>query len=156
MLVTILLIAAIICALVVMYIKYRYHPYCPRLFTIRDDGGINSGVSAFFIIEWKPVFSIAFLKFKEGSREAYHSHAFNALTWWLKGQVLEEDYFSKSSVPYGASFIPKFTSRYKTHKVIALVPTYAITFRGPWKNTWKEFNQGKERRLTHGRVEIKS
>jgi diphthamide synthase (EF-2-diphthine--ammonia ligase) len=61
----------------------------PRLFSVRSDGGKDSGVTAYFLIEWKPVISIGLLHFKPGTREAYHSHAFNALTWWLQGSVTE-------------------------------------------------------------------
>ena len=55
----------------------------PRLFFVKPDGGKNSGVTAYFLIEWKVLFSVGILRFNEGTREAYHSHAFNALTWWL-------------------------------------------------------------------------
>ena len=50
------------------------------------DGGPNSGVTGFWIIELKWLFSIVILRFNRGTREAYHTHAFNAWTWWLKGK----------------------------------------------------------------------
>lgn len=58
-----------------------------RLMSYASDGGINSGVKGLFLIEIKPVFSIVLLRFRKGTREAYHSHAFNAVTWFLKGTV---------------------------------------------------------------------
>jgi len=42
-----------------------------------------------FLIEWKILFSIGILHFQEGSREAFHNHAFNAITFWLSGDVTE-------------------------------------------------------------------
>lgn len=141
----------------------------PRIFSVRSDGGKDSGVTAYFLIEWKPVISIGLLHFKPGTREAYHSHAFNALTWWLKGKVTEAR-LSKKNIAfrnepsiektpdtlkdYYPSFKPKFTSRDNFHKVIADKNTWALTIRGPWENTWFEFKENKFIELTHGRKEI--
>lgn len=138
----------------------------PRLFYVKPDGGKDSGVTAYFLIEWKILFSIGILHFKKGSREAYHTHAFNALTWWLKGKVTEAKLnavFDDNEIAlkdkditkdFKPSFIPKFTSRHNFHKVIAHENTYALTFRGNWKNTWNEFKNNKLVTLTHGRKEL--
>jgi hypothetical protein len=125
----------------------------PRIFYIKPDGGKDIGVTAYFLIEWKILFSIGILHFKEGSREAYHTHAFNALTWWLKGKVTEEK-IDKTTKNFKASFKPKYTLRNNFHKVIAHVDTYALTFRGPWNDTWTKFKNNKLIILTHGRKEI--
>lgn len=50
---------------------------------------------------------------------------------------------------------PKYTPRSNFHKVIAHENTYALTFRGPWLDTWNEFKNDKIVTLTHGRKEIK-
>ena len=139
----------------------------PRMFSVRSDGGKDSGVTAYFLIEWKPIISIAILHFKPGTREAYHTHAFNALTWWLKGKVTEAKlnaaFNGKGELlnqggditkDYKPSFKPKFTARSNFHKVIAHEDTYALTFRGPWHNQWMEFNNKKIVNLTNGRKEI--
>ena len=60
-----------------------------KLFKKSHDGGPNSGVTGYWLIEWKLGFSIVILRFSKGSREAFHSHAFNAWTWWIKGRVME-------------------------------------------------------------------
>lgn len=125
----------------------------PRLFYIKPDGGKDSGVTAYFLIEWKILFSIGILYFKKGSREAYHNHAFNALTWWLKGEVTEEKLNDVSKL-YTPSLIPKYTRRDNFHKVYAYRDTYALTFRGPWNDIWQEFKNGRYISLTHGRKEI--
>ena len=139
----------------------------PRLFSVRSDGGKDSGVTAYFLIEWKPVISIGLLHFKPGTREAYHSHAFNALTWWLQGFVTEVkliepireygdvvSYKENEEKDYIPSIIPKYTSRDNFHKVIAHEDTYALTFRGPWHDAWMEFKEDKIVKLTHGRKEV--
>lgn len=141
--------------------------YFPRFFSVRPDGGKDSGVTAYFLIEWKILFSIGILHFKKGSRDAYHSHAFDALTWWLKGKVTElilncvfdgydrliekyEDYEEE----FKPSLIPKFTSRYNMHKIVAHENTWALTFRGPWNDSWFEFKDDRLIKLTHGRKKI--
>lgn len=124
--------------------------YFPRFFCKRTDGGNESGVTAYFLIEWKILFSIGILHFKEGSREAFHSHAFNALTWWLKGHVTEQKWLGESK-DFKASFKPKYTSRENYHKVISHTNTYALTFRGNWCDVWQEVRDGQVVNLTHGR-----
>jgi hypothetical protein len=124
-----------------------------KIFKKAKDGGPNSPVDAYFLIEWKKVFSIAFLKFNEGGREAFHTHAFNALTWFLKGSLEEEDISGEKYI-YKRSFIPKVTSKEKNHRVKAFVDSWCFTIRGPWDKTWQETENGKETQLTWGRKEI--
>jgi hypothetical protein len=125
----------------------------PRLFYVKPDGGKDSGVTAYFLIEWKVLFSIGLLRFKKGSREAYHNHAFNALSWWLKGSVTEEK-LNGDYKEYSASLKPKYTSRDNFHKVFAHTNTWCLTLRGPWKDIWLESRKGKLVQLTHGRKEL--
>ena len=140
--------------------KIYYHPWFPRLFYKKTDGGPKSGVYGYFLIEWKKVFSIGLLHFKEGSRENYHSHAFNACTWWLKGKVTEITWLSfthrRPERTYKPSWIAKITKRDKVHKVIAHKDTWSLTFRGPWHDTWYEVNpSGEKIKLTHNRKVVK-
>lgn len=125
----------------------------PRFFYIKPDGGKDSGVKAYFLLEWKKFFSIGILHFKKGTREAYHNHAFNALTWWIKGKVTEIKLDGEQK-DFKPSIKPKFTSRDNFHKVLAHEDTFAITFRGPWNDSWKEYRKDKYVTLTHGRKEI--
>lgn len=124
-----------------------------KLFSQAKDGGNKSTVTGFWIIEIKSLFSIVFLKFNKGSREVFHSHAFNALTWFLKGKV-HEHHLDGRVLPWGPSFFPKSTPRSCFHKVYADEDTYAISFRGPWAKTWREFDPKTESFTTlgHGRV----
>lgn len=113
------------------------------------DGGKDSGVTGFFVVEVKPLFSIVILRFNKGTREAYHSHAFHALTFWLKGRVREEHLNGETKWFSGGML--KYTPRTVFHRINALETSYAISFRGPWKNTWKESRSGEFVTLTHGR-----
>lgn len=133
-----------------------HHPNFPRIFYKKYDGGKESGVTGYFLIEFKPLFSIGLLRFKEGSRENSHSHAFNACTWWLKGHVTEILHPSGEAKDFKPSFIPKITKKNCFHRVFAHQTTWALTFRGPWDKTWKEYkpNSNEEITLTHGRKQI--
>ena len=132
-------------------LQIYHNKWFPRLFYKKPDGGKDSGVKGYFLIEWKPLFSIGLLHFKEGSREAFHNHAFTALTFWLKGSVVEVKHPSNDNKMFSASFKPKYTPRNNFHKIIAFTNSYALTFRGPWLDYWKEFKQNKYVTLTHGR-----
>ena len=108
--------------------KLYYSKWFPRFFYKKFDGGKESGVTGYFLIEWKILFSIGILKFNEGTREAFHNHAFNALTWWLKGRVTEIK-IDTSEKEFTPSFIPKYTSRKNFHKVFAHTNSIAIIVR---------------------------
>ena len=120
------------------------------------DGGKDSGVTGYWLVEIKWLFSIVLLKFNKGSREAFHSHAFNAFTWWIKGSVTE--HFVDGSTPkmWKPSWKPKYTPRDEYHKIIANEVSYAISFRGPWSKFWKETKGNTETILTNGRKEVSS
>ena len=132
-----------------------------KLFQKSYDGGEGSGVTGYWLIEAKSLFSIVLLHFSPGSRDAYHSHAFNALTWWLQGEVEEEfvhaDIYGYVSRKWRPSLFPKWTPRDNFHKIIAGEEgAWAISFRGPWSKTWQENKNGETYELTHGRVRVDS
>ena len=52
------------------------------------DGGPESTVTGYWLIEYKPLFSIVLLKFEGKSRDAFHTHAFNSLSWLISGNFL--------------------------------------------------------------------
>jgi len=127
-----------------------YFEVCMRFFSKTKDGGPQSPVDAFFIFEIKAFASIAILRFNKGSREAFHTHAFNALTWFLSGNLVEEQFSGEQRV-YRRQLLPKFTSRSCNHRVIANATSWCFTIRGPWKSSWTEDTQEAKTTLTHGR-----
>jgi hypothetical protein len=124
----------------------------PKFFFKRKDGGDNSTVTGFWLVEWKSVFSLVLLKFDKGSREAFHNHAFHALTWWIWGKA-DEHMLDGSVKTWTPSLWPKLTKRSDFHKVYGVDTTYAVSFRGPWSKTWKEFLPAEDKfvTLTNGR-----
>ncbi len=123
-----------------------------KLFSYGKDGGPDSTVWGYWLCEFKSLFSIAILCFEDGSREAYHSHAFNCFSWLIKGHLTEENLGGPTKI-YGPSIFPIFTYRNTFHKVTSKGRTWVLTFRGPWSKTWEEFNPNTEEftTLTNGR-----
>ena len=126
-----------------------------KLFFKSKDGGKDSNVTGWWLIESKKLFSIVLLCFDKGSREAYHNHAFNSWSWILWGKLLEhvkdKYFYSQYICP---SILPLYMPRERMHKVEGISnKTWVISFRGPWTTTWKEYftDTNKEITLTNGR-----
>lgn len=127
-----------------------------KLFKRMKDGGPESTSTGFWLIEWKKAFSIVLLRFDGKSREAFHTHAFNCVSWVLKGQ-LRETFLKGPIVFHEPSFKPFKTRRSDFHMVDSMVPTsWVLSFRGPWVDKWKEWIPSKDKSiiLTHGRKEV--
>lgn len=131
------------------------HKWLPRFFYKKYDGGKESGVTGYFLIEWKKVFSVGILHFKKGSRETYHNHAFHALSWFIWGSVTEHNLHGQTR-DFKPSLIPKITPRSCFHKIFAHKNSLCFTIRGPWVDMWSEYSPQKNKTtiLTHGRKEI--
>lgn len=124
-----------------------------KFFSKSKDGGPESPVDAFFLFEIKSICTVALLRFNQGGREAYHTHAFNAWTWFLCGDMVEQD-VNGEFYCYERSILPKITRRNKNHRVRAFKTSWALTIRGPWSKTWTETVDGKNIVLTHGRKRV--
>lgn len=114
------------------------------------DGGPTSTVDAFFLFEIKSLGSVAILRFNKGGREAFHTHAFNALTWFICGDLVEQR-IDGTVTRYRRTLLPKVTRRSNNHRVIANRNSWCVTIRGPWNNCWTEDTDTQKIVLTHGR-----
>jgi len=106
---------------------------------LMKDGGEESRVWGYWLVEIKSLFSIVLLRFEDGSRDAYHNHAFHAFSWVLKGKLKEEHMDKPYNYIY-PSWKPFITTRSCFHKVTSYGRTWALTFRGPWSKTWREYH----------------
>src|SRR6476469_1023634 len=128
-----------------------------KLFKKMKDGGAESTVTGYWLVEIKSLFSIVLLKFEGKSREAYHEHAFNSVNWLLKGELFEYFKGEKTRLRvYNPRLKPFIIKRTDWHKVDSHGTSWVLSFRGPWNKTWKEWlpNENRERTLSSGRVEI--
>jgi len=125
-----------------------------KLFKKAKDGGPESMVTGWWLVEAKRLLSVALLKFADGSRDAYHSHAFASLNWVIKGRVMEH-MLDGRVIEHGPSLLPVLTRRDTFHKVVSEGTTWVFTIRGPWAATWQEWVRGQwPVTLTHGRKEV--
>lgn len=129
-----------------------------KIFKRDKDGGPKSTVTGYWLIEIKWLFSIVLLKFEDGSRDEYHSHAFNSLNWVLSGGV-EEQHLRGNREAHRPSWRPVFTRRSTFHRVVSRGTTWVFSIRGPWRSKWREYDPRPEKdglpgrliTLTHGR-----
>ncbi len=128
-----------------------------RFLSRAKDGGPNSTVTGYWLIELKKLFSIVLLKFEDGSRDEYHDHAFNSWNWILKGEVVEEFPHGWLNQVLRARLRPYFTGRSRMHRVRSRGTTWVFSVRGPWSRTWHEYDPKSEKMstLTHGRKHVR-
>ena len=124
------------------------------------DGGPESHVYMYGL-EIKALCSALVLRFEDGTRDAYHSHAFNATSWVLRGCLREHaryDDKTLSTTYYDASggiVGPVRTPRECCHQVASHGRTWVLTLRGPWASRWYDVtSDGKVNTLTHGRKAV--
>ena len=124
-----------------------------KFLTTVKDGGAESTVWAHILFEIKSLASIMLLRFEDGSREAYHSHAFDSVSWVLRGRLVEFHHNGSIDI-HTPGVLPIITRRSTFHMVRSTGRTWVLTFRGPWANTWQEIVAGRRITLTHGRKEV--
>lgn len=117
------------------------------------DGGPESTVTGYWLIEVKWLFSIVLLRFGNGTRLSYHDHAFHSISWLLSGELHEEHVGTMDIDCYDPSLRPIITKRSTFHRVSSIGTSWVLSFRGPWSKTWHELDPLTDRRttLTHGR-----
>ena len=122
------------------------------------DGGPESTVWAHWLFECKGVGSIVLLRFEDGSRDAYHSHAFNSISWLLSGGLVEDRI--EDDLPGGhrvtaylPHWLPIITTRDNCHRVVSVGRSWVLSFRGPWARTWREHSAAGDVTLASGRVQ---
>lgn len=117
------------------------------------DGGPESHVWVWGL-EIKSRFSVLLMKFEHGTREAFHGHAFNAVSWLLTGGLIEYVYKGMTRCLF-PSWKPIRTYRNTVHRVYGLNrASWVLSFRGPWVDRWQEISGGRKYGLTHGRKEV--
>lgn len=125
------------------------------------DGGAESHVYAYGV-EIKSLCSVLVLRFEDGTRDAYHSHAFDAVSWVVGPGSLHEIVQAPSprilstTTLYEPGVRPVYTARETFHRVRSIGRTWVLSLRGPWVDTWTEAVPSREgryesRTLTHGR-----
>lgn len=127
------------------------------------DGGPESRVRMWGI-ESKRWGSLLLLRFEEGTREAFHTHAFTSYSWVLRGALVEQTLQEKGPTwrpdkttwaGFGPSLTPIHTDRRRFHRVAGgRDGAWVLTVRGMWWEGWREFDPatGEQTKLASGRV----
>jgi hypothetical protein len=110
-----------------------------RFLSRAKDGGPKSTVTGYWLFEIKRFLSVALLKFEDGSRDEYHSHAFDSVNWVLKGELHEKHLFRHTDL-HGPSWLPVITRRETFHRVTSVGTTWVLAIRGPWSDHWQEYD----------------
>lgn len=118
-----------------------------KLFKKMKDGGPESTVTGYWLIESKRLLSICLLKFEGKSREVFHNHAFNCISWVIRGK-LTETMIDGSVRTHTPSIIPFRTTREDFHMVDSDDTTWLLTFRGPWIKLWNEYHPKDDKLIT--------
>lgn len=104
----------------------------------------------FVVFEHKKLFGLIFFYFKGGEQDRFHTHAFNALSIKLFGSytegILDSQTRSVSYVKRDRMF--KYFPRDSYHSINNSEGCLTLLIQGPWKETWKEYKDGKEQVLT--------
>lgn len=127
-----------------------------KIFKKMKDGGDESSVTGYWLIECKSLFSIVLLRFDGASREAYHTHAFHCVSWVVRGALREEMRDGRVYDLY-PSLMPFLTTRKDFHKVSSVTDrTWVLSIRGPWAKRWMEHLplENRDRILRSGREEV--
>lgn len=125
-----------------------------KFFKKMKDGGPESTVTGYWLIESKRFFSIVLLKFEGRSREAFHTHAFNAWSWILPFGMGLTEHFTDGTSKFLKPDSLVYTPRESMHKVDSNGTNWILSFRGPWVDKWNEINENGFQTLTHGRKVI--
>lgn len=129
-----------------------------RFFYKGKDGGPESAATGYWLVELKRAFSIVLLRIDGKGREAYHTHAFHALSWVLPKGLLKEEFRDGRTRYHYPSWLPILTTRQDFHRVDDVSEkghSWVFSIRGPWSKTWMEHRplEGTDVELTSGRVE---
>lgn len=124
-----------------------------RWFWKAKDGGKYSTVTGYWLVEAKRLFSVVLLRFGPGTRENFHSHAFNGISWVLRGRLTEEHRYG-DRIEYRPSWWPVITKRDTFHRVRSEGTSWVLNFRGPGCANWWEYDPVRDVdiRMAPGRV----
>lgn len=118
-----------------------------------DNTSLGVGnIQRFTIFEIKYVCGIIVNIFNTTNQDRFHSHAFNAFSWMLRGHYFEE-VIEDGAVVTKKIEKSRFIPRNYIHKITQSTPNaMSITFEGPWESTWNEyFDTGRVKAYSWGR-----
>jgi hypothetical protein len=125
----------------------------PRFFQKKRVELGDGFIIAYTIFEWKYLFSIIIYHWKTIKQNRFHSHAFPAVAFLLKGKYEEETY-KKGEIKQNIVnqwLKPRYLPRNYVHRILKADPgTYTIIFVGPWMKHWYEYFENTKTWIKYG------
>lgn len=119
-----------------------------------DNTSLGVGnIRRFTIIEIKHLFGIIVNVFNTSNQDRFHSHAFHAFSWMVRGSYYEDVILENGDVITKKIQRSRFIPKNYIHKITKSTPNaISVTFEGPWGSTWNEyFDNGRIKTYTWGR-----
>lgn len=116
-------------------------------------------IIAYTLFEHKNLFSIIIYHWKSIAQNRFHTHAFSALAFLLRGSYTEERIVNGKIETHKVKgiFKPRFLPKNYTHRILQAKPkTWSIVFVGPWIPYWFEYFHDTKTwvKYTWGRVVV--
>jgi hypothetical protein len=118
-----------------------------------DKTSIGIGdIKRFTIIELKYIGGIIINKFNTTNQDRFHSHAFFAFSWMIRGWY-NEDIIKDNKIISKKITKSRIIPKNHIHKIKdSSKDAISVTFEGPWGNTWSEFyDDGRVKVYSWGR-----
>lgn len=117
--------------------------------------GVGS-IKRFTIIEIKYLGGIIVNIFNTRNQDRFHSHAFNAWSWMIKGHYYEDVIVDGKEIVTKKIEKSRYIPRNHIHKITkSSHNAMSITFEGPWESVWNEyFDDGRIKTYSWGRKVI--
>ncbi len=121
----------------------------------------EGSVTQYTLFEHKRLFSIIFYKWNTINQIRFHTHAFAAVAFLLKGWYWEKVRYNGIVMTnfVNVPLIPRFLPRNYCHAIENSKPgTMTMVITGPWQKTWWEFFPDTDRWVEYswGRKKIQS
>lgn len=113
-------------------------------------------IKRFTIIEFKLIGGIIINIFNTKDQDRFHSHAFNAYSWMIKGYYDEEFIDDCGNHTFQTIIKSRFIPKEYIHKIRESSKNcISVTLEGPWDNKWLEiFDNGRVKAYNWGRKVI--
>ena len=113
--------------------------------------GVGS-VTQYTVFECKQLFSIIFYRWNTVDQVRFHTHAFNAYAFLLRGyyeeKVIKDNKIINKTV--NQLFKPRFLARNYCHSIGYAKPnTMTLVITGRWQDTWQEYFPDTEEWVTY-------
>jgi len=131
------------------------------IFLKKSEVALGKGsVTQYIVFENKYFCSLIFYKWNTIDQVRFHTHAFSAVAFLLKGWYWEKVKFKDITMDnfVNVPLIPRYLPKNYCHAVGHAKPgTMTMVLVGPWQDTWKEYFPDSETWVTYtwGRKIIK-